>query len=178
MSSPPGALPELPAAARAIRLAGLLSVLAVLWWTLSEGRASTWYVGAPAIVLTALALARTGPLGSPRFNPLAALRFAGFFIRASLVGGVDVAARVLGPELRIRPGVKRYRWRLPAGGSRVLAIATLCLQPGTLAVRDEDGVVEVHLLDRSMDLEVSMWELESLIAAMVGVDLRSLEDGG
>ena len=91
-----------------------------------------------------------------------------------MIGGIDVASRVLRPALRIEPGFQRYRWRLPPGGLRVLAMATLCLQPGTLAVRDEDETLEIHLIDRSFDLVESMRRLESLVAAMVGIDL---EDG-
>ncbi len=176
MTPPVDAPPRLPPAFGTTRFAGLVVLLSAVWWAITEGALSAWYVGVPAIGVAAFVLARTGPLNWRPFSPLAAVRFAVFFVWESLVGGIDVAARVLGPELRIRPGVQLYRWRLPVGGLRILAMATVCLQPGTLAVRDNDETVEIHVLDRSMDLAGSMARLESRIAAMAGVDLRSARD--
>lgn len=176
MKPPVNTLPPVSLAFGAARFAGLVLVLSPVWWAITEGAASGWYVGAPAIALTAFVLARTGPLKWRRVRPVAAMRFAAFFVWASLIGGIDVAGRVLRPKLRIQPGVQHYPWRLPAGGLRVLAMATLCLQPGTLAVRDNGETVEIHVLDRSLNVTGPMARLELLIAAMVGIDLHSLRE--
>jgi multicomponent Na+:H+ antiporter subunit E len=95
-----------------------------------------------------------------------------FFMKGSLVGGFDVASRVLRRELDIRPGYQHHLWRLPTGLPRVLAIATLGLQPGTLAARDQGRSVVIHVLDGTIDADESLTQTEELLAAVFDVELQ------
>ena len=158
-------------AVRATSLLVVAAVLAVLWWVLSEGDPGAWYVGVPAISLAAWVLARTGAVTLPRVDVLSLIRFLHVFVKGSLTGGCDVALRVLRRDLAIRPGSRRYRWRLPPGRSRVLTVAALSLQPGTLAATDEGETLVVHCLDDSVDVTEAVAQLESLVAAIGGIDL-------
>ena len=127
--------------------------------------------GVPAVAVAAIVVARTGSLDWPRLGLLASLRFALFFIQGSLLGGVDVASRVMRHKLTIRPEVRRHRWRLPPGWPRLVAIATVCLQPGSLAVIDTGESLEIHVLDHATDVAACMARIESLIAAAAGLAL-------
>jgi len=71
-------------------------LFALLWWMLTEGAADSWLVGAPVVVLAALASGVLLPGTSWSLPGL--LRFIPFFLWHSLRGGVDVAGRALHDE--------------------------------------------------------------------------------
>lgn len=143
---------------------------AALWYLLTDGAASSWVVGVPAIsgaVAVSLALS---PAGSAAIHPVAIGRFLLFFFRMSLLGALDVAARVLSPRMPLRPAIIEYRSDLCAGPARAVFIGTINLLPGTLVAEVQADMLRVHVLDREMAVTEELRRLETLLAAFLPVE--------
>ena len=148
-------------------------VLALLWWALAEGRA----LGAgPGTAVAALAVAGGAALsvalarpGEHRVRPSRVPSFVAFFLRQSLLGGIDVACRALLPSRAVRPGLVEHRTNLPAGSPRYLFVTVVGLLPGTLVVRDQGDRVLVHALDSSLPVEQSIAGTEARVRALFGL---------
>lgn len=152
-------------AARALALRAL--PLALLWALLSGGAAASWVVGVPAVLAAALLLpaAPAGP--GWRLRPAGLPGFLAFFVRESWRGGVDVAARVLAPRLRVRPGLLWHRWqRLPAGPGRTLFVLCASLLPGTLVAEQREHGALIHALDTEAAVAAELDALEAAIAGL------------
>jgi multicomponent Na+:H+ antiporter subunit E len=116
--------------------AGILAPAALLgglWWLIAAGRPDAWLIGVPAVALAVLASTRLGGGARPRLSPAGLPGFIALFLRESLAGGLDVARRTLGRQLRIQPGFGSYRTRLQDPRARVLLVNCISLLPGTLA---------------------------------------------
>jgi multicomponent Na+:H+ antiporter subunit E len=141
--------------------------LALLWALLSGGSAASWVVGVPAV----LAAAWLMPAPPPRRWRLRAAGVPGFvvfFVRESWRGGVDVAARVLAPRLRVQPGLVWHRWELPAEGpARTLFVLCASLLPGTLVAGQHADGVRVHALDTGAAVSAELVALERAIAGFI-----------
>ncbi len=141
---------------------------AIGWFVLSGGDAGSWLIGAPVVVVIAVAVGRWRPERAHPVHWRAVPRFLGFFLSRSLVAGVDVARRTLSPSMPLAPAVLTYRTQLPAGAPRVLFAGTLSLLPGSLGLLVEDDQVTVHVLDHTMDVEEDLQRVERRIAAIFG----------
>jgi multicomponent Na+:H+ antiporter subunit E len=141
-----------------------------LWWALTEGDRYNWWFGLVMVVLATMASTAMQPPG--RWRPLALLRFVPFFLRQSVLGGVDVARRAFSREMPHDPGFVEFPIRLPDGPARVLLANTMSLLPGTVSVELRDGSLRLHALDRSMPIERTLRTGEEHIAAVFGVDLH------
>lgn len=87
------------------------------------------------------------PLSVPRVA-----RYAAVFLWRSVVAGVDVAWRVLRPEMSLHPGIVKVAPRLPEGSASLLFRGLASLQPGSLACGvDADGYLLFHCLDTRED---------------------------
>ena len=151
---------------------GFRAVLfALLWWMLTEGAADSWLVGAPVVVLAALASGLVLPGTSWSLPGL--LRFIPFFLWHSLRGGVDVAGRALHPRLPISPGLLKYQWRLPTGLPRVFMANTVSLLPGTLSAELGEQFLHVHVLDQSSAFEAELTVIEARVARIFGLKLAA-----
>ena len=179
MERPPPA-----AAARTVRWRGAVRLLfpavamAGLWILLTGGVAASWVVGVPTIAIALVALHRLWPrVPRWRIDPRGALRFAGFFLRESLRGGVDVAGRVSRRRTRIAPGLLEHAWRLPPDGPwRMLFALAISLLPGTLVARMDDDALVVHVLDTGVPVMAELAVLEQHVAALFGLDLVQVRD--
>ncbi|GMV44918.1 MAG: hypothetical protein AMXMBFR66_03160 [Pseudomonadota bacterium] len=160
---------------RPSRLIARLVALTLLWWAVTGGTVSSWIVGVPAIVAAAL-LAPRAMDGPWRLSLPGALRFAAFFLRESLRGGVDVAQRVSTPRPRVAPGLVLYRWRLPEG-SPARALFALCasLLPGTLVANLGGQALLIHALDTGAPVAAELAALEDAVAAMFSLELTNPE---
>lgn len=139
---------------------------AALWWGLTEGDHQSWVVGGPAVI-AATAAAQWLRWGSGcRVRPWAVLRFAAYFLRASIAGGVDVASRAV--TMRIDPGVINYSTQLKGEMAQAMFAGVIGLLPGTLTVRLESGQLRVHALLAKPSTEQSLQRLENLIGALFG----------
>jgi multicomponent Na+:H+ antiporter subunit E len=131
------------------------AALAVLWWVLAEGDARGWYVGAVAVPVTAALSLR---FASPRRRSLrlsGVARFIVFFVRASVLGGVDVAHRALARRMPIDPGYAVVKID-PERRGQLLLVGVVCLLPGTVSARSTAHQLTLHALDRGSALQATV----------------------
>jgi multicomponent Na+:H+ antiporter subunit E len=154
-----------------LRRGGVLAVLyGAIWWIVSNGAASSWVVGVPAVVLAVAATLRLTPPPRVAVSPRALAAFLPYFLWRSLAGGIDVAVRALRPSLPVAPTLRDYALRLPEHGpARVFFVNVLSLLPGTLAAELMAGVVRVHWL--SEPDPASLEQLERHAARLFGHQL-------
>lgn len=137
------------------------ALLAVLWWILTGGAATSWNVGMPAVLVAALASTRMLP---PSGISLArVLLFLPAFLLRSLLAAFDVARRTLSPQLQVNPGLVTYRCGLPAGLPRVVLMNIVSLLPGTLSAMQDGADLTVHVLDCRADHASELAALEAVI---------------
>ncbi len=148
------------------------ALFALLWWVLTEGEASSWWLGVPVVIASALASwgLRAEPAWSLR--PVGLARFLAVFLWQSFRGGLDVAFRALHPRLPLAPDFKVYTLRLPAGPARVFFANTLSLLPGTLSADIRDERLTVHALDGNLPVLESVQFLEVLVADLFGLSVE------
>lgn len=151
---------------RLARASGSALVAVGLWWVLAGPEKALHPLGGLAVVL-AVAASLALPAGRSVGIRLATLPgLAAFFLRASVVGGVDVAWRAIHPRLPIRPGFVHYRCHLLHGPPLTLFMGIVSLLPGTLSVRLEGRLLTVHVLDRESRSVDGLRELERRVAAL------------
>ncbi|HYW75729.1 MAG TPA: Na+/H+ antiporter subunit E [Gammaproteobacteria bacterium] len=146
-----------------------LAVLSIAWLLIVKGAASSWWIGAPVVVL---AVAATLPIRSS--NPVVwwqLLQFIPFFLGRALSGGMDVAWRALHPRLPLKPGVIKYPLRLPHGLPRVVMANTVNLLPGTLTADMETCALQVHVIDRQAPFVEELEAVENAVARLFGITL-------
>jgi multicomponent Na+:H+ antiporter subunit E len=144
-------------------------LLAALWWVIAEGQA--WWFGAPLVAAAAAASVTLQGARVWRPRPLAALALAAWFIRRSLVAGIDIALRAVSPRPRIAPGFVTLSTRLATPAARVLLVDALSLVPGTLSTELSGSELCVHVIDRDMPIEIDLRALEAHIGALFGEKL-------
>jgi multicomponent Na+:H+ antiporter subunit E len=74
------------------------------------------------------------------------------FLWQSLVAGLDVARRALGPGLDLQPGFVEYRTQLQPGSARSAFELIASLMPGTVASDEGFQHIEFHGLDTRQPL--------------------------
>ena len=135
-----------------------------LWVILAGPDEALHPLGALAVVL-AVAVGLLLPAGRTmaiRLRAVPALLL--FFLRRSVVGGLDVSFRAVHPRLPIHPGFIHYRCSLPHGPPLALFMAIVSLLPGTLSVRSQGRRVTVHVLNRQARPEEDLLRLEQRVA--------------
>lgn len=148
------------------------ATLALLWTALTEGDLGTAWLGFLAILAATLSSLVLLPPSGAHWSVAGAARFAGFFFRRSLAGGVDVALRALRPALDLNPALVEYEMRLPAGGARVVLANTVSLLPGTLSAEVRGGRLLVHTLDAAPGLREELRRAEQAVSGLLGVELH------
>lgn len=158
--------------ARLRRFVVTLVLAAVLWWVLAEGQG----LASPLAwlgVLGAACSTLTLPLSRPFRLSLSALPgFAAYFLRASVMGGVDVARRALSPSMSLDSGFVRYSTSLPHGAALTFFMAVISLLPGTLSVRLQGRLLTVHVLDTRLPVRESLESLEARVARVFVMGAR------
>lgn len=145
--------------------------LALLWLALTEGDLDTPWLGFLAVAAATLSSLVLLPPASRPWNPIGTVRFAAFFLRQSLVGGIDVAIRALKPGLDLDPALVEYETRLPEGLPRVLFANTISLLPGTLSAEVRDRRLLIHTLATGPDVQSELRRTEEMVAGLFGVGL-------
>jgi len=144
-------------------------LFALIWWILTDGAASSWWIGGPAVLLAAVLSVK---LISPVYlNGYELLRFVPVFLMRSLLGGTDVAWRAFHPAMPIAPDLIAYPLRLPSGLPQVFMVNTVSLLPGTLSASLEQSVLKVHVLDKRKDFLSELTVVEQSVARIFGVSL-------
>lgn len=141
--------------------------LLLLWFVLAD--ASSWPVGA-AVALTGGVVGAWLAPGEPHpWRPWRLFAFAGYFVRASLLGGLDVARRAVRSRVDVEPCFATYALALPPGQPRTLMVGLVSLLPGTLsaALDTRRSELLVHALDPTALGSVP--ELECRVARLFGL---------
>lgn len=144
-----------------------LASFAFGWVLLTEGDLRDAWIGGVVAVLAWAASYRVLPAGTIRalrLGPL--LRYAVYFLRQSILGGVDVAVRALHPSRPVRPALAEITLDLPGEGLRILYAWTVSLLPGTASVHLDGPRLIVHFLTDDPDAEQELRRLESILAAL------------
>ncbi len=153
------------------------AAFALLWVVLTEGDLGTLWLGALAVVVAMLASLTFLPPAERVLSLIGVVRFAGFFLRQSLVGGIDVARRALRPDMGLEPALIEYKTRLPEGGARVLFANTISLLPGTLSAEIQDRRLRIHTLAITPVLREELRHTEEVVARLFGVELPVADTG-
>lgn len=146
-------------------------VFGAIWAVLTNGDPSSWMFGIPFVTLAALVASAMSPIRRLSIRPIGLARFAGYFLRNSVVGGVDVAFRALHPRMPLRPGIIVCNLRLPTPTTRAVLANTVSLLPGTLSAGLVDEVVALHVLDTEQPVLAEIRRIEDLIAGSLGISL-------
>lgn len=158
-------------------IARRLVVFAALWWMLIEGDASQWsyaIVLVPlAVAVSLLVLPPVSPAPRPLRRMVALVRLTGWFGWRSVIGGIDVARRALGPREWVQPQFVRCDLRIGAGASRIAVVNLMNLMPGSLSVRIGESALDVHVLHPDIEVSQTVAQLERRVAAVTGARLDS-----
>lgn len=150
-------------------------LFSLIWWSLADGVALSWWIGVPAVLLALIASAVLLPPAP--FIWYEFVRFVPFFLLRSLLGGTDVAWRVFHPGMPIAPDLIAYPLRLPPGLTRVFMANTVSLLPGTLSAELSANCLTVHVLDGRKDFLSEFKAVEHRVARMFGISLKVFEGG-
>lgn len=145
-------------------------LFSLIWWILTDGVASSWWIGVPTVLLAIVASSTLLP--STPFVWYEVPRFVPFFLLRSLLGGTDVAWRAFHPGLPIAPDLIEYPLRLPPGLPQVFMANTISLLPGTLSTTLDRSVLKVHVLDSRRDVLVDLERAEQSVARIFGTSLN------
>lgn len=160
-------------------LIGRAVAYGLLWLVLAGP--TRWYYG---VMVVAAALALSWWLTPPRAEgrpPLrllprravATVRLTGWFLWRSLIGGWDVARRVVRRQLPIDPTLQTMPLLLPAGGIREVAALIVGLLPGSVVVSIGEDDVLMHVLATDLGTEEQWAMLQRLLADAAGVEVLS-----
>jgi multicomponent Na+:H+ antiporter subunit E len=157
-----------PASSNLSRWLMRLLLFALVWLLLVGTDPLSWLVGVPSVLLATVAAARLSTLVGADPRPLRLLAFVPFFVWESILGGLDVARRVLGPRLLIDPVLVTYRPRLQDAAARVVFLDSISLLPGTLSADFRDDLAYVHALDGAAPIVEGLERLERRVAGLFG----------
>lgn len=141
-----------------------LAFVLLLWWVLTEGDLYRWWFGVLVAAAAAGASMRLRPPAGVRVRVIPILRFVPHFLWHSVLGGTDVARRVVLRNMPLEPAFIEYPLELQPGPARLWLVAMISLMPGTLSCHLEENTLEIHALDRSMEVDRVVRELERHIA--------------
>jgi multicomponent Na+:H+ antiporter subunit E len=147
--------------------------LSLLWWVLTEGMRFEW--GLPVLSVSAAALVSLRLLSPDqwRLRWQGLLRFVPYFVKQSLLGGVDVAWRSLHPRLPVRPGFVAYKLRIRHEPAQVFFALVVNLLPGTAVAGWDKEQVTIHALEMNpLPVSAKARELEEQVAALFGLRLE------
>jgi multicomponent Na+:H+ antiporter subunit E len=128
-------------------------------------------VGGLAAIIASWVSLRLLPPGSSRVSLVAMSALVPRFLYQSVVAGVDVAWRALGPHLRLQPGFVIHTPRLPPGAAQSTFCTITSLLPGTLPCgNDENGNLIVHCLDKTQPVTEQLGREEALLMKAMGYE--------
>lgn len=127
------------------------TIFLLLWVGFSQGNPDYWGYGLISVaVATALSLVLLPPVPvSPAKLPrilVNGVSLGVWFLKQSIVGGIDVALRALKPRMDIDPIVVQAPLTLPPGASQNIALILMNLMPGSMVQRlvDKNGTTAHH----------------------------------
>lgn|GEM_PF-185179 len=156
---------------RVRRFLGHVVLYLLIWLVITGGDLSSLFFGVPFSIMAAVVSTSMSRQDALRLSPLGIARFLLYFMKNSLVGGVDVALRAIRPSMPLNPGFINFEFRLPCDFSRALLCDTVSLLPGTLSAGFVRDSVYLHVLDVSQPVEKETRKIEQLIANALCIDL-------
>lgn len=139
-------------------------LFSLIWWLLTEGQSGAWGMGVWLVLIgAALSVSMAPPVG---WSLLGLLRFIPFFVRYSLVGGVDVARRAFSQRMALQPAIIEYPLTLTLPQSRLFMVGVISLLPGTLTAEVQGDKLWVHVLDQGNDIKGDLQMLERRVASL------------
>lgn len=147
-------------------------VWSALWGDISVAN-TLWGAVIGLLLLVVVPLAR--PRRPIRIRPLAALRFAGYFVWALVRASAIVAWEVVTPGSRVNEGIVAAPLRTRSPGLITLIASSISLTPGTLTleIREDPPILYVHILHlRTIDeTRADIRHLEDLVLAAFPVPI-------
>ena len=132
-------------------------ILTFLMWLLLTWSLEIWQVvvGLIFALLIAAFLSTYYPEGMTKMlNPVRwvwALLYIPYFLYYCVKANVDVAYRVLHPDVPIRPGIVKVRTTLTSGMAQAFLANSITLTPGTLCVDIVGQDLYIHWINVSTD---------------------------
>jgi multicomponent Na+:H+ antiporter subunit E len=139
----------------------------LLWVVLTGGQLESWLLGAPTVLMAAWISAQARRFATGRFSIWNGIRFTGFFLKASLMSGLDVVRRALRPQMALCPDLIDYRLALSTEAARIFTADAVSLLPGTLSADLTGANLTIHVLDRNLPIKAELRALEERVAAML-----------
>lgn len=156
-----------------------VALFAFIWWILSQGEPSSWWWGAPVVLLAAW-MYPLFPGSSWRWHWRPLLRLLPHILLLSARGGLEVAVLALHPKQRLNTRLLNYRWHcLPEGPARLFMASLINLIPGTLTLRplpDRAGL-HVHILNYRSSTLTTLQHLEAAVAELYGLASSPKNEG-
>ncbi|MDZ4166798.1 MAG: Na+/H+ antiporter subunit E [Coriobacteriia bacterium] len=160
------------------RLPGRAVGMLLVWFVVTEADIPSLVIGVPIALAAAVLSVALQPRSLSGVYLPGAIRFARFFAVNSVLGGIDVAFRALGPRMRLEPAIVHYPLRISGAFPRVFFANTISMLPGTLSSRLTSDTVEVHVLDCTRPVIEDLAQVEERVADLFGAQLSPHEGGG
>jgi len=144
-----------------------VSLYGLLWVVLTGGQLESWLLGLPAVLTSAWISTKARQFPHVRFSIWKGVRFTGFFLKASLLSGLDVVRRALHPQMELCPDLIDYRLALSTETARIFTADAVSLLPGTLSADLTGANLTIHVLDRNLPIRAELSALEKRVAAML-----------
>jgi len=139
-------------------------IFALIWWGLSMGKISQPFLIIFVITISAALSSLLIPPQNMRVTGI--IRFTPFFIRLSVLGGLDVASRAFRPSMPLNTGFMNYNLKLANSTARVIFVWVVSLLPGTASVQLVGQILRIHVLDQELSHKQRLRELEKHVAAL------------
>lgn len=143
-------------------------MFAALWTILSENRWDQWPVIAVALIAATGASLALLPAGAWRWRLMPLLRFVPYFLKESVIGGLDVASRVASRRMPLDPALVEFPLLLKSEAARVGFAWVVSLLPGTASARLDGPLLVVHVLDQRSPVEAKLREVEGHLSRLFG----------
>lgn len=153
-----------------------LWILAAVWWALAgAAEPASWVVGLPAVGGAWLLRRRLHPYPARAVRLPELLRFAGTFLKLSVLSGIEVVRMALHPRLPLRPGMVEYPLQVTSPVDRMVLAGAANLLPGTLTVDLREDRLLLHVLDLEAPIVQEVRAIEALVA---GIHRPAIPDTG
>ena len=134
----------------------LLFIFLMLFWFLLTGPDKQELIFGAAVVLliTILMVGFADLFNDVRLNPKAiifSIIYLFVFLWELIKSNLDVAFRVLHPQLPINPGIVKVKTRLKSRIGRIMLANSITLTPGTLTVETKGDDFYIHWIDVTSD---------------------------
>jgi len=119
-----------------------------------------------SIVVSVISAKRLLILNGVRFSlksPVALILYLGYFFKALFIANIDLAKRILSPDLPINPGMVEVETTMQSDLGKLLLANSITLTPGTLTVDVYDNRLLVHWIncESETDIEAATKEVAS-----------------